>query len=77
MKYEYKTTGAEIKSPMPDPIAPDGDGWQICGSVIDKNLYYLHILQKKSLTICGRPIDNIFWFWQRKIPAKRLTKKKS
>jgi hypothetical protein len=79
MKYDYKTTGAVFKGSETNPIAPDGDGWIMCGVLLDKDDHIPKELR----------VHNIYWFWQRKklplkrltkppkIPYKRLTKKKS
>jgi hypothetical protein len=52
MKFEYKTTSAEwnpqhedsvcratftVEECIPDPIVPDGDGWQECGFSATRN----------------------------------------
>jgi hypothetical protein len=67
VRYEYATTigsviwdGREVQH-VDDPVHPEGDGWELCGSV-------LGCMRSSS--------EHIFWFWRKPVRSQSKAKKK-
>lgn len=74
MKREYKTTSNVLDVDASDdhftPIAPEGEGWRMCGSTSTPCSTSVYSNSEGRDDIFSHPAVRINWFWERELPEE-------